>query len=110
MTGMACNKSGSRLANGVGLRHLVFQPTPGFSFSWSSRLSDSDVEAGKFRLDLDPRQHVQTAHQHRALDYCRLRAIEALEGRMRSAVDNTAYEARPELMFAHLGDDEFEVR
>ena len=64
----------------------------------------------KLRLDLGARQEMQAAHQNRALDHRRLRAIEALEGGVRGAMRNAAYETRPQLMFAHLDDDEFEMR
>ncbi len=53
---------------------------------------------------------MQAAHQHRAFDHRRLRAIEPLEGRVRRVMRNAAQEARSELMFPNLDDHEFEMR
>src|ERR1700722_9752877 len=105
ITGMTC-KPGLRVATAKDLRRLFLEPTPGFSLRRPGRLADNDFEAGKLRLDLGARQHVQAAHQHRALNHRRLRAIEALEGAVRGAMCDAAHETRPELIFAHLDDDE----
>src|SRR5580692_4070771 len=95
---------------GEDLGRLFLEPIPGLGLRRSSRLADSDLEAGKFRLDLGARQEMQAANQNRALDHRGLRAIEALERGVRGATRNAADETRPLLMFAHLDDDELEMR
>ena len=92
------------------LRRLVLEPAPGFGLRGARGLADDDFEAREFGLDLGAGQKMQAAHQHGALDHCRLRAIEALERRMRGAMRNATHETGPELMLAHFDDNELKMR
>src|SRR5271165_5185972 len=108
MTGMAC-KPGLRCADGEDLRRLVLEPAPGFGLRGAGGLANADFEAREFGLDLGAGQKVQAAHQHGALDHRRLRAIKALERRVRGAMCNATHETGPELMLAHFDDDQLEM-
>ena len=89
---------------------LVLEPAPGLGLRRARRFADDDVEARQFRLDLGPGQEMQTAHQHRALDHRRLRAVETLEGRVRGVMCNAAHEPGAQGILPHLDDNKFEMR
>ena len=95
---------------GEHLRRLVLEPRPGLGLRRPGCLAHGDLETGQFGLNFCSGQEMKATDQHRALDHRRLRAIEALEGRVRGVMRDAAHETRPELMFAHLDDDEFEMR
>ena len=110
MTGIACTLQASGAPVAKTCAAFSLEPAPGFGLGGAGRLADNDFEPRKFRLDLGARQHVQPAHQHRGLDHRGLRAIEALERRVRGLMRDAADEAGPELMFAHLDDHKLEMR
>ncbi|CAG9210304.1 hypothetical protein PSAB6_290003 [Paraburkholderia sabiae] len=80
-----------RLVDGFACRAEMFDglrdPVPGDAFVRPCRFIDCDLQVGHFVIDLVGGQHEEPAHEDRAFDDSRLRAVEAAERRVCFRVD-----------------------